>query len=177
MYIISSGNIAPGVTYQVLVDSITYNGTTYSAGSYFVGVDGVTDYTGSGEVYEASLVNNISVGFEVPALFYSPNDLFTDESEINNVGAGGDDFIHYPDYTSIEELPQPGNVYNKVGTKIKVPYNVPEITDYAPSLYEGVTYAELEQLETDVSEVSLIRDSQSRIIGIQINEIQIDVVI
>lgn len=87
MYIISSGNIAPGVTYQVLVDSITYNGTTYSAGSYFVGVDGVTDYTGSGEVYEASLINNISVGFEEPALFYSPNDLFTDESKIFNISA------------------------------------------------------------------------------------------
>lgn len=52
---ISSGNIQAGHVYYVNGsegDSITYNGTTYNYNEYFVGVDGVTTFTGSGIVRE-----------------------------------------------------------------------------------------------------------------------------
>lgn len=88
MYIVPLGNIAPGIWYQVQTDTITYNGTTYNIGDYFQGVDGFTDYTGSGEVIYASSINAIAVPYEVPPLYYSPNNLFIDESEVSVISAG-----------------------------------------------------------------------------------------
>ncbi|MCF8219657.1 MAG: hypothetical protein K9J21_11850, partial [Bacteroidales bacterium] len=60
---------------------------TYNINDYFEGVDGVTDYTGSGEVIYASSINAIAIPYEVPALYYSPNHLFTDESEVSVISA------------------------------------------------------------------------------------------
>lgn len=77
MYIVPSGNILEGIIYQVKRGngSVDYNGTTYSEGSFFTGVDGVTTYSG-GDVIYASIFRGGSVGYDVPALYYSPNELF-----------------------------------------------------------------------------------------------------
>lgn len=48
--IVASGSIKTGETYAVTVASISYNSTTVSSGSEFVGVAGVSTYTGDGEV-------------------------------------------------------------------------------------------------------------------------------
>jgi len=54
-------SIAPGQRYVVINNSITYNAVVYASGSEFIGVSGVTTYTGTGsaceiiEVYAASI--------------------------------------------------------------------------------------------------------------------------
>jgi len=45
-----SGSIAVGKTYLVVGDSIIYNGAAYSAGTTFIGVTGVTTFTGPGTI-------------------------------------------------------------------------------------------------------------------------------
>jgi hypothetical protein len=49
---IASGSIAPGVLYQVVTNSITYNSTTLNPSDEFIGVLGVTTFTGSGQVID-----------------------------------------------------------------------------------------------------------------------------
>lgn len=48
---VSSGEIKAGVSYTVHVNTITYNGTIYLANQSFVGVVGVTSFTGGGTLY------------------------------------------------------------------------------------------------------------------------------
>jgi len=47
---VTSGNIEADVLYDVSVSSIDYNGDTYNPGDTFRGVDGVTSFSGTGEV-------------------------------------------------------------------------------------------------------------------------------
>ena len=51
LYNIPSGSITANKEYQVYGtagDSVDYNGVTYNPGDFFIGVDGITDYTVSG---------------------------------------------------------------------------------------------------------------------------------
>jgi len=43
-----TSNIVDGINYLVSVDTVTYNGDTYSVGEVFTGVIGVTTFTGAG---------------------------------------------------------------------------------------------------------------------------------
>jgi len=50
-------NIAPGQRYIVINDSLTYNAVVQTVGSEFVGMVGVTTYTGTGAACEILQVN------------------------------------------------------------------------------------------------------------------------
>jgi len=63
MQIITSGNILEGIKYQVLDNTITYDSTTYNPGDYFIGTTETT-YTGTGSVYEATVINSFTLGFQ-----------------------------------------------------------------------------------------------------------------
>ena len=81
LYNIPSGEIVAGSVYQVYGttdDTITYNGTTYSPGDFFTGVDGVTDYTISGSpiVTYSSEYKAADIGYYEPFL-----GKFNDDSE------------------------------------------------------------------------------------------------
>lgn len=53
---IVSGSIEPKVLYLVVgVQSVTYNGTTYTTGQTFLGISGVTTYTLSGGISTAEV--------------------------------------------------------------------------------------------------------------------------
>ena len=54
-------NIIPGQRYTVWSASITYNGTVVNSGGEFVGVDGVTTYTGSGYASEIIQMQSASI--------------------------------------------------------------------------------------------------------------------
>jgi len=54
-------SIAPGQRYIVINNSITYNTVVYASGSEFVGLDGVTTYTGSGSACEIIEISAASI--------------------------------------------------------------------------------------------------------------------
>lgn len=49
---VSSSEVATGITYVVRTGSVFYNNKNYVTGQTFVGVSGVTTFTGDGELYE-----------------------------------------------------------------------------------------------------------------------------
>lgn len=61
-----SGAIALNNAYKVLQDTVTYNGVVYPPDSYFIGVTGVTTFTGNGKVYEVfEAPNRKSIGIRI----------------------------------------------------------------------------------------------------------------
>ena len=171
-----SGNIAAnGLYYVAGGTSIIYNGNTILAGSFFTGVDGVLDYAKTDRteiVTEASSIYQIAVGFEQTKY----TGMFPDTARINQIAVGGE-VSYYPEYTNVEEVIQ-NDIRNfiAVETLLKIPYNSPEISNVAPELLIGVTFAKLLQLAAEKPELSLIIDTYNNITKLFINEIQIDVV-
>lgn len=75
---VSSGNIAPGVIYQVVTNTVTYNGTTYNPGEEFTGVSGITTYTGSGQVIDIIALFDLTTEMVDTA----PNIIFPEQLEL-----------------------------------------------------------------------------------------------
>lgn len=66
MFNIVSGKIQQGVLYLVYgMQSVTYNGTTYTTGQYFRGVIGVTTYTFSGSGTQSVYETFEAMGFAI----------------------------------------------------------------------------------------------------------------
>jgi len=174
MYEIVSGNIAEGVQYQVVGGtSIVYNSIPFPAGSYFVGVDGITTYTktaGTEIVTEASSFTGISL--EIKSDFFLGN--FIDESSFEGISTEIGEIAYYPENYTTEEIIQNDKNFINAETKIVVPYLIDEITSIVGNtLFNGVTYDELIALEAAHSEISLVIETPDNIQEININGIKI----
>jgi hypothetical protein len=55
--------ISAGSLYRVLTSSITYNSITYNAGDEFVGVNGITSFTGAGTVALLMSISGASISY------------------------------------------------------------------------------------------------------------------
>lgn len=93
LYEVTSGNIVEYNIYQVVGGtSVIYNSVEYLAGSYFVGVNGVTTYTKTGGteiVTDASTIVGAAFGIEND--FYTR--LFNDDSKVLGLTIGFGDRV------------------------------------------------------------------------------------
>ena len=71
-------SIVPGVIYQVITASITYNTVVYPAGSEFTGVSGVTTFTGTGQAIDIVAL----FGLTSEMVDNAPNIVFLEQLEL-----------------------------------------------------------------------------------------------
>lgn len=146
LFEVTSGNIVEGVRYSVIGGtSIVYNAITYNAGTFFVGVSGVTTYTkiaGTEIVTEASFVDGANFGFEND--FYLG--LYNDASTVLGASIGSVDpaYMYEVESGNIVE----GQVY-QVYRGTSVTYN--SIEYFSGEFFTGVsgvtTYTKTEGAE------------------------------